>query len=106
MKKIILGCLIAISVASITPVAVHASVDPKTKKEVVVTAAQAERSKVITARLYEIKAMDKSTMSSSEKKALRKEVKAMKKEANSGNGGIYISVGAAIIIILLLILIL
>jgi glutamate synthase domain-containing protein 2 len=106
MKRIIVGCILAISIATITTVDLNATSNNRIKNEVPVTAAQAERAKVITARLYEIKAMDKSSMSTSEKKALRKEVKAMKKEMNSGNGGIYISVGAVIIIILLLILIL
>ncbi len=56
-------------------------------------------------RLKEIKNMDKSNMSFSEKKALRKELHTMKREARS-NGGIYLSVGAIIIVILLLILLL
>jgi len=55
-------------------------------------------------RLNEINALDKSELNSSEKKALRKEVKSIKKALNSG--GVYISVGAIIIIILLLILLL
>jgi 4-alpha-glucanotransferase len=60
-------------------------------------------------RLREIKDMDKSSLTSLEKKALRKELKAMKKEARADrnrSGGIYLSVGASIIIILLLILLL
>jgi hypothetical protein len=50
--------------------------------------------------------MDKSSMSKSEKKALRKEVKSMKQELRDGNNGIYLSVGAVIIILLLLIILL
>ncbi|WP_445712773.1 hypothetical protein [Flavobacterium sp.] len=57
-------------------------------------------------RLNEIKAMDKSDMSSTEKKALRKEVKVIKSSLRSSNSGIYLSVGAIIIIVLLLILLL
>lgn len=56
-------------------------------------------------RLSEIKAIDKSTLNSAEKKALRKELQSLKKQANGNNKGIYLSVGAIIIIILLLILI-
>ena len=56
-------------------------------------------------RLEEIKAMDITTMTKREKKALRKEVKASQKKINA-NGGVYLSVGALIIIILLLILLL
>jgi putative cell wall-binding protein len=63
------------------------------------------RAQELMHRLEEIKAMDKSAMTRSEKKDLRKEVKAMRKEAREARG-IYISIGALIIIILLLILIL
>jgi len=55
----------------------------------------------------EIKAMDKSQLSSEERKALRKELRSMNYEAKAlGNGGIYISLAGIIIIILVLILIL
>lgn len=57
-------------------------------------------------RLDEIKDMDKSEMKSSEKRELRKEVRAIKKSLKTTSNGIYLSVGAIIIIILLLILIL
>lgn len=62
--------------------------------------------KVLLNRLDEIKAMDKSELSSSEKKELRKEVRAIKAELKSTGNGVYLSVGAIIIIILLLILLL
>lgn len=67
------------------------------------------------ARLEEIKSMDLSTLSRSEKKELRAEVKTIKSDMESkgykdskaiDGGGIYISVGGALIIILLLILLL
>ena len=64
------------------------------------------RAEQILKRLDEIKAMDLNSMPSSEKRELRKEVKAAKKELAAVGGGVYISVGALIIIILLLILIL
>jgi multidrug resistance efflux pump len=56
-------------------------------------------------RLNEINEMDMSAMSSSEKNELRKEVRAIQKEQRP-TGGVYISVGAAILIVLLLILLL
>ena len=62
--------------------------------------------KVMLNRLDEIKAMDKSEMSSAEKKELRKEVRTIKTELKSSGNGVYLSVGAIIIIILLLILLL
>lgn len=65
------------------------------------------RSQQLINRLEEIKGMDKSEMARLEKKAIRKEVKDIKREMNaSDNKGVYLSIGAVIIIILLLILLL
>lgn len=71
-----------------------------------ISAEDKARAEQILKRLEEIKAMDIQSMSSSEKRQLRKEVKAAKKELATVASGVYISVGALIIIILLLILIL
>ena len=57
-------------------------------------------------RLNEIKEMDKSNLSSAEKKELRTEVKTIKKNLKKSGQGVYLSVGAIIIIVLLLILLL
>jgi hypothetical protein len=60
-------------------------------------------------RLSEINDMDMSAMNSSEKNELRKEVRDIQKDLKSEkapSGGIYISVGGAILIVLLLILLL
>ena len=57
-------------------------------------------------RLHEIKDMDKTNLTQTEKKELRKEVKNIKKELKANSRGIYLSVGAIIIIVLLLILLL
>ncbi|WPR70466.1 hypothetical protein SLW70_10980 [Flavobacterium sp. NG2] len=57
-------------------------------------------------RLEDIKKIDKSTLSSAEKKELRKEVKTIKAELRSTNNGLYLSFGAIVIILLLLILLL
>jgi ribosomal protein L9 len=56
-------------------------------------------------RLEEIGNMDVRSMSKSEKKAIRKEVKAIKKKMDT-SGGVYLSVGAIILIVVLLILLL
>ncbi len=66
-----------------------------------------ERAKALIIRLFEIKNMDKTSLTISDKKALRKELRAMKKEMNASSGldsKVYISIGAIIIIILLIIL--
>ncbi|MEL1241845.1 hypothetical protein [Flavobacterium flavipallidum] len=62
--------------------------------------------KTMLNRLNEIKEMDKSNLSSSEKKELRTEVKTIKKNLKNSGHGIYLSVGTIIIILLLLILLL
>lgn len=61
---------------------------------------------VLLARIDEINAMDKSELTASEKRDLRKEVRESRKHLNSLGGGVYLSVGALIIILLLLIILL
>lgn len=71
---------------------------------------------VLIARVETIKAMDISTLTSSERKELRKELRTIKSDLKkhgknnlnsiNGNGGLYLSVGGIILIILLLILLL
>lgn len=57
-------------------------------------------------RLEEIKAVNKDDLSRAEKKALRREVREIKKELAALSGGVYLSVGAILLIALLLILLL
>ena len=57
-------------------------------------------------RLDEINSIDKSSLSRTEKKELRGEVKSIEEQLRENSGGIYLSVGAIIIIILLLIILL
>ena len=57
-------------------------------------------------RIEEIKAMDKSKMSRTERKALKKEVREIREEVKAVSGGVYISIGALLVVILLLILLL
>lgn len=68
---------------------------------------ESEAADALIARLEAINAMDKTSMNSTEKKALRKEVRSIKQELKAINsGGIYLSVGAIILVVLLLILLL
>lgn len=57
-------------------------------------------------RRLEIKNMDKSNMTKSQKKSLRNEDKAIKKEQVHGGGGIYLSLSAIVVVLLLLIILL
>jgi len=59
---------------------------------------------IMMERLYEINAMDKSNMSASKKKELRKEVKTIEKNMKRLGGGVYISAGALLVILILLII--
>jgi hypothetical protein len=70
------------------------------------SAATVAKINVMVNRLNEIDAMDKSTLSASEKKELRKEVRVIKKEIKRSGGGVYLSVGALLLIIILLIVLL
>ena len=105
MKKNTLSLLIIILSLSIFPSTILAktsepiSID-NTTKEIPVEI------KVMFDRLKEIKEMDKSNLTSSDKKTLRKEVRAIKSNLRSSRHGVYLSVGAILIIILILILIL
>jgi len=84
--------------------------DPiRSKKEVaaMTTTEKDARVAAIIKRVEEIKSMDKSNLSRTERKELKKELRSLNKEARVfGRGGIYLSLGAILIIILLLILIL
>lgn len=67
---------------------------------------ESAKAKVLLTRLHEIDAMDKSKLSGTEKKQIRKEVRSIKKTLTEMGEGVYLSVGGIIIIILLLILLL
>jgi hypothetical protein len=100
VKVIWLVMFLTVAQASQSEVLAHKPVKAKGSE----TMDGAEAQKLIN-RLEEIKAMDRTQMTKSEKRALRKEVRASE-EKLSASGGVYLSVGAIIIIILLLILLL
>ncbi|MES2575843.1 MAG: hypothetical protein V4572_12940 [Bacteroidota bacterium] len=104
MKKFPLYLMMMVLSLSIFPSTVMAA-EPTTAAVTANTKEMPAEVKVMFNRLEEIKAMDKSSLSRSEKKELRKEVRAIKSELKATGNGVYISVGAIIIIILLLILI-
>lgn len=67
---------------------------------------KSNRALTLMNRINEIKAMDRSALTSSEKKELRKELRTIKKEFKKEFKGVYLSVSAIIIVLLLLILLL
>jgi hypothetical protein len=102
LKKIIPLLVLAMSLTIVMPAfAADETSVPTTEKP-----ASEARARELMNRLTEIRDMDKSNLTASEKRALRKEVKEMKKEVRKNQKGIYLSVGAIIIIVLLLILLL
>ena len=105
MKKIAIYFMAASLAFTFIPLSSHAA-DPATVAGVVVPEAPVSPDVTrMLSRVDEIKAMDKSNLSSAEKKSLRKELRSLKHELKSAKG-VYLSIGAIIIIILLLILIL
>ena len=102
---VILSFLLVISV--VNSYAASGDNDRPKKERIEMTDEQKKiRLEEIRARVSEIKEMDKSSLSKAERKAVKKELRDMRKESKEMKGGVYLSVGAIIIIILLLILIL
>lgn len=69
-------------------------------------AVAAESSNPLLTRLAEIRDMDFSALNSSERKALRKELRSIKNDLSAIGGGVYVSAGVLILIIILIILLL
>ena len=100
MKKIIFCLLTASLLMTFIPNELKAVPGPvKTQ-----SSSQSAEAQVLINRLEEIKSMDKSTLSSSDKKVLRKEVRSIDNRLRELGGGVYLSVGAVILILVLLII--
>lgn len=108
-KRFLQISLIVLCMALVTPSkAISGVASPNTISMAIKNEEPSEHATAMLKRLFEIKNIYRSTLSNSEKKALRKELRGMKKEMKNASGldsRVYISVGA-IIVILLLILIL
>lgn len=106
MKKFSICLSIAFLMFTFVPTSVRASTEPAPASVPAPTAAETAQANALLSRLDEIKAMDMSTLSSAEKRQLRKETRNIKKDLRRVSGGVYLSTGAIIIIILILILVL
>ena len=106
MKKSILCMAASLLLFSFAPIQVKASTNPVPLFVTLTTVVEPTKSETLVARLNEIKAIDKSTLSSVERKALRKETRPIKHTLQISNGGVYLSTGAIILIALLLIILL
>lgn len=98
--------LIVVNTFTLLPASINANGGKIVDSLTITQPIDSSNSKELVARLEEIKAMDMSAMSRVEKKELRNEVRATKKQLRENDGGIYLSVGAIIIIVLLLIILL
>ena len=100
LATFVLALFMSINVSAATPTTATEAPAKVADKEKVESA----EAKAIMARLEEIKAMDKSEMTSKEKSQLRKEVRTLKTQMAQLGGGVYISAGALIVILLLILL--
>jgi hypothetical protein len=115
MKKRTLCLIPVFSLIMLIPIPLKAETDAK--PVIISTEASAKSAEPNTAvvRLNEIQTMDKTALASSERKDLRNEIRSIRREGRinseadyveGGHGGVYITVGAALLIVLLLLLLL
>ncbi len=106
MKKYLLGVIAAGMLFTTNPLKSN-TIDEVAPIEIKATKSENDiKVKAIEMRINEINAMDKSNLTASEKRSLRKEVRSMRSQLNDLGGGVYISVGGIIIILLLIIILL
>ncbi|MEI6409533.1 MAG: hypothetical protein WCR52_09135 [Bacteroidota bacterium] len=106
MKKITISIMAAMMLLSFMPKQLNAETPTEPTSISVNQASEPIEVVTMRTRLDEINTMDKSNLSLSERKQLRKEVRGLRSHLREINGGVYLSVGAIIIIVLLLILLL
>jgi len=108
-KTIFLGILLVFTMSSTIVLAGNKDSKAVIENTAVATKTEnklsAEEVAVLNARVEEIRTMDKSDMTSMEKRELRKESKAIKENVRKDGGVIYVSVGTILLIILIVILI-
>jgi hypothetical protein len=111
MKKIVLFTLMIISTLGVSKAFANIE-DPKTKTENPAITVKTENKlseeelSRLTKRVEEIRDMDKTNMTTKEKRGLKKELKEIKTNVRKDGGGIYIGVGTLVLIIILLIILL
>ena len=105
MKKLIYFTMMFCLLGIFSPQSLLASDSRNPEKVPVERKLDEKEIQALVKRVDEIKAMDFKTLSSTEKKALRKELKEIKGKMKYVTG-VYISAGALIVIIILLLLLL
>ena len=113
MKKLTFCLITSFSLLLLIPVPLLAETDAIPVRMTSEGAVKSTETNTVVVRLNEIKAMDSSTLGSTERKELRNEIRSIRsvgkgmdeaKSVEGGHGGVYISVGAAILIVLLLLI--
>ena len=104
MKKLTVSILTVFLSLTFIPTQLNATTPTNPLTTVSTETVVATKPDALIIRLDEIKAMDKSMLNKTEKKELRKEVRAIKAELREASGGIYLSVVAVLIIVLLIVL--
>ena len=113
MKKLTFYLITAFSLLLLIPISLKAKTDAIPIRMTSEAAVKSKETNAVEVRLNEIKTMDNSSLGLSERKELRKEVRSIRSEGKGmdeanyvegGHGGVYISVGAAILIVLLLLI--
>ena len=105
MRKFTIYIMAAVLSTAFLPSQSFATATTNVVTSVVATDDATEASNLVK-RLEDIKLMNKSGMSLSEKQGLRKEVRSIKSRLSVIGGGVFISAGVIILIIILLILVL
>ena len=124
MKKLTISLIATFMLLSIIPTKLDAATESNPVAVTATTTSETAKDNLDLARLNEIKAMDLSTLSRSEKKELRKEVRAIKDDQDGrgrryhdgrggrdydgrhGGGSVYFMGGGGLLLIILLILLL
>lgn len=110
MKKIFLCLIISCLLLTFNAFQSNAATIVAPNSSIAVNAMEKAKTTALISRLNDIYKMDKSKLTPSEKKSLRKEVVSIKNQVEgrgrSVGGGVYISGGALLIIIILLIILL
>jgi hypothetical protein len=106
MKKITFVVMAMFLSITFYPTTTEASVTKATTTSAMVVNGYTEtaETKALLTRLDKIEKMDKSKLNGSEKKALRKEVRSIKKQLEETGAYIYLSSAAIVVIVVLLII--
>jgi predicted PurR-regulated permease PerM len=106
MKNLTVSFMMAFLFLTFSPMQIEATTLSTIGTTVSTKTAEQVQADALITRLKEIQEMDKSNLTSNEKRQLRQETRAIKKNLKDIGQGVYLSAGAIIIIILLLILLL